>query len=152
MMVMNDVLGGGLSSRLFQEIREKKGLVYSIYSYHEPFRDTGIFAVHAATSREKYGEVLELIRSEFGKMIEGDISGDELVRMKKQLRSGFLIGLENTSNRMIRMARQRIYLGETYPVEETLKKIDSVTVGDVRALAAEILDAKRMTTAVLGPV
>jgi predicted Zn-dependent peptidase len=129
--LLNAILGGSMSSRLFQEIREKRGLVYSIYSYVNCYFDTGTFGVSTSTSREDYLNVMMLIKEEIRKLKEKGISEGELKFAKKHIEGNLHISLENTESRMGRIAKNEIYFGRYIPVKETLRAIDKVTVKDI---------------------
>lgn len=148
--ILNAILGAGVSSRLFQEIREKRGLVYSIQSFVVGYLDTGIMGVYAGTSKKRISEVIELIVKEMEGLSE-TITQAELDRAKKQLKGNMILGLESTSGRMQNIARQEIYYGRYYSPEEIMKEIDSVSLSDVRTLARDIL-SDGLALTVLGPI
>jgi len=148
--VLNAVLGGGMSSRLFQEVREKRGLAYSVYSYHAQYADTGLFGVYAGCQPDKVDQVLALVRAELGKVAEGGISADELARGAGQLRGALVLGLEDTGSRMSRIGKSELVYGELLGVGELLSRIDAVTLADVRSVSAQMLAAPP-TLAVIGP-
>ncbi len=148
--VLNAVLGGGMSSRLFQEVREKRGLAYSVYSYNAQYADTGLFGVYAGCQPDKVDEVLALCRGELDKVVERGITADELVRGRGQLRGALVLGLEDTGSRMSRIGKSELVYGELLGVNAILARIDAVTLDDVRQVAAEVLDAAP-TLAVIGP-
>lgn len=150
--VLNDILGGSVSSRLFQEVREKRALAYSISSLHDSYIDTGIFFVYAATNPDKVSLLIKTIKSEFKKIREGKVSKDELKRIKEQLKSNFILSLENTTNRMIKLAKQELYFGKQFTVEEIIKNIDRVKDTDIQRLARELLGNKNLTLVCLGPI
>jgi predicted Zn-dependent peptidase len=147
--VLNAVLGGGMSSRLFQEVREKRGLAYSVYSYHAQYADTGLFGVYAGCQPDKVDQVLALVRAELGKVAEGGISADELSRGAGQLRGALVLGLEDTGSRMSRIGKSELVYGELLGVGDLLSRIDAVTLADVRAVAQML--ATPPTLAVIGP-
>jgi len=149
--ILNAILGAGVSSRLFQEIREKKGLAYSIYSFIASYSDTGIWAVYAGTSRKKVAEVIELIIREM-RCLRDTITETELQRAKEQLKGNLILGLESTSSRMQNIARQEIYYGRYFSPEEIMKEIDAVDMGQVRALADTLITRDAVALTVLGPV
>jgi predicted Zn-dependent peptidase len=148
--VLNAVLGGGMSSRLFQEVREKRGLAYSVYSYNAQYADTGLFGVYAGCQPDKVDQVLALCRTEIEKVVDAGISADELVRGRGQLRGALVLGLEDTGSRMSRIGKSELVYGELLGVDEILRRIDAVTLDDVRAVAADVL-AVPPTLAVIGP-
>ncbi|MFL6239889.1 MAG: M16 family metallopeptidase [Actinomycetes bacterium] len=148
--VLNSALGGGMSSRLFQEVREKRGLAYSVYSYSAQYADTGVFGVYAGCQPARVGEVLDICRDEIAKVATSGISDEELLRGKGQLRGSLVLGLEDTSSRMSRLGKSELVQGELLTVDEVLEHIETVTLNDVRAVAGEILDAP-LALAAVGP-
>ncbi len=148
--VLNSVLGGGMSSRLFQEVREKRGLAYSVYSYNAQYADTGLFGVYAGCQPDKIDQVLALCRGELEKVVERGISTDELLRGQGQLRGALVLGLEDTGSRMSRIGKSELVYGELLGVNAILARIEAVGLDDVREVAAEIL-ASPPTLAVIGP-
>ncbi|HEX8950062.1 MAG TPA: pitrilysin family protein [Dissulfurispiraceae bacterium] len=149
--ILNSILGSSVSSRLFQEIREKKGYAYSIYSFVSLYVDTGFWAVYAGTGRKKALIVTELIIREMERL-HATLSDVELRRAKDQLKGNIMLGLESTSNRMQNIAHQEIYYGRYFPSKEIMKEIESVTLGHVRDLAARLINQGKMSLTVLGPV
>lgn len=147
--LLSTLLGGGMSSRLFQEIREKRGLVYSIYSFASPFRDAGLFQIYAGTG-EKEGAELMPVTIEALRAVQRDVTGEELARAKAQLRASLLMSLESTGSRCEQLARQLQVHGRVIPVEETKAKIAAVTVEQVQQAAAMMFRA-RPTLAAMGP-
>ncbi|MFI5931201.1 M16 family metallopeptidase [Actinoplanes sp. NPDC051494] len=148
--VLNNVLGGGMSSRLFQEIREKRGLAYSVYSYGTQYADAGLFGVYAGCAPGKADEVLRLIRAELAAVASDGITAAELARGKGMVKGAYVLGLEDTGSRMSRLAKSELLYGDLMGVDELLAKVDAVTLEETNALAAEIL-AKPMSLAVVGP-
>lgn len=149
--VLNSILGGGISSRLFQEIREERGLAYSVYSYHTSYRDAGLFSVYTGLSRENLDEVLELIAREIKNIKKQGASPEEVRRAKAQLKGSMFLGLENVSNRMSRLGKSELCLGRIILPEEAAEKIDRVTGEDVRKLAGELFVKENFTMAAIGP-
>ncbi len=147
---MNTVLGGGMSSRLFQNVREKRGLAYAVFSELSMYRDTGCLAVYAGTSLESARKVVDLIMEEFRALKNDLIPADELRRAKDNMKGSFMLGLESTSSRMAHLARQEMYYGRFFSLDEMLDSIEQVTAEQVRALAGEFLDPKNITLAMLG--
>jgi predicted Zn-dependent peptidase len=137
--IMNTVLGGSMSSRLFQNVREKRGLVYSIASGVTAYRDAGNLTVYAGTSLDSVDEVVRLTLLEFRKMKDQPLPADELRRAKDHLKGSLMLSLENTGSRMSHLARQEIYYGRQAGMDETLKKIEDVGADDVQRVANEIL-------------
>ncbi|GLW28780.1 M16 family metallopeptidase [Actinoplanes regularis] len=148
--VLNNVLGGGMSSRLFQEIREKRGLAYSVYSYASQYADSGLFGVYAGCAPGKAGEVLDLIRTELERVAESGITAEELVRGRGMAKGAYVLGLEDTGSRMSRLAKSELLYGDLMSVDELLTRVDAVTIADVGQVAADIL-AREQSLAVVGP-
>ena len=149
--ILATIVGGGMSSRLFQEVREKRGLCYSIYAFHWAFADTGMFGVHVATGPGDVGEVMPVILGELERAAD-DIDERELGRARAQLRSGLLMTLESPSARAGQLARQILLFGRVIPVEELVAKIDAITVAEVRDLAGAIVSGGPPTLAAVGPL
>jgi predicted Zn-dependent peptidase len=147
---LNAALGGGMSSRLFQEVREKRGLAYSVYSYHAQYADTGLFGVYAGCVPRKVDDVLAICRDELDKVAARGITDEELERGKGQLRGSLVLGLEDTGSRMSRIGKAELVYGELLSVDDILGCIDAVTLDDVAAVASELLSV-RPTLAVVGP-
>ena len=150
MSVLNAVLGGGMSSRLFQEIREKRGLVYSTYSFTAAYADAGYFGMYAGCTPSKVRQVVELLGVELDKLAEDGITEDELRKAVGQLSGGIVLALEDTGSRMSRLGRAELVSGEFQDIDETLARIQAVTVDEVRDLARELAGAPRTIT-VVGP-
>ena len=149
--LLNDILGGSVSSRLFQEVREKRGLAYSIQSFSESYAETGVFAVYAGTNPDKRKELVEVVLSEIDKLKKDGPDDKELLRAKEQAKSGLILGLESTSNRMTRMLRQELYFGRFTGLETTVESIEKVSRGDIAALARALFAEGRIKTVVYGP-
>jgi len=147
--VLGTVLGGSISSRLFQNVREKRGLVYSISAGLSGFMDTGSLSIYAATSKDRVDTVLSLITDEVKGLLDKAVPEDELQRAKDNLKGGLMLSLEGTGSRMSNLARNEIYFQRTVSPDETLKSIDAVTSSDVTKLAREIFSRKQ-TLAVIG--
>jgi predicted Zn-dependent peptidase len=148
--ILNTVLGGGMSSRLFQNIRERQGLAYAIYSDLNPYRDTGCLSVYAGTSRESAGKVVQCIVSEFRKLKAEQVPAEELRRAKDQLKGSLMLSLESSTSRMSNLARQEMYFERFYTMDELLEKIESVTAEDVQQLASEFFHTESIAVTVLG--
>jgi predicted Zn-dependent peptidase len=148
--VLNTAVGGGMSSRLFQEVREKRGRVYSIYSFISAFLDCGYFGIYAGTSPEWVDEVIEVTLGEIGKVAREGLKPAELARAKSQLKGNMLLGMESTDSRMNRLARNEIYFKRDIPLEEIARSIDSVTNDQVIELAATCFNPDRMGMVMLG--
>ena len=140
--VLNGALGGGMSSRLFQEIREKRGLAYSVYSYAAHHAETGMFGVYAGCQPARAKQVLEICREQVDLVARGGITADELARGKGQLAGALVLGLEDTGSRMSRLGKAELVYGEILTVDEILGRIESVTLEQVREIAADVLTAK----------
>lgn len=151
MSLLNTILGAGYSSRLFQKVREERGLVYSIYSYHVSFFDTGLWTVYAGADKKNVSEVIDIVVSEMRGLADS-ISDEEFQRAKGQLKGNLILGLESTSSKMTNLARQEIYLGRYYSTEEIIKAIDDVTLDDVRSLSRKLIDKKPIALTIYGPV
>ena len=148
--VLNAALGGGMSSRLFQEIREKRGLAYSVFSFASHYADTGMFGVYAGCMPKKVDEVLEISRDELAKVARDGLTAEELSRGKGQVRGGLVLGLEDTGSRMSRIGKAELLAGDLWSTADVLAAIDAVTVDDVREIAGGLLEVTP-TLAVIGP-
>ncbi len=149
--ILNAILGGGVSSRLFQEIREKRGLAYSIYSYVTAFLDTGVWGVYAGTSKKRYNEVIELIMKEMTGL-KDTISEEELRKTKDQLKGNIILGLESTGNTMSHIARQEIYYKRYISLEETIKQIEKINLNEIKEIAERLVSSNNFAITLLGPV
>jgi len=147
---LNNVLGGGMSSRLFQQIREQRGLAYSVYSYTSQYADTGLFAVYAGCAPGKVDEVLAITREELSSVAAEGVSDVEVERGKGMLKGALVLGLEDTGSRMSRLGKGELLYGDLLSVDELLTRVDAVTPDDVRAVAADLLN-RPMSLAVIGP-
>lgn len=150
--IISSVIGGNMSSRLFQKIREERGLAYSIYAYSSSFEEGGLFTVYAGTTHEDYKEVLELIQEEFKDIRENGITEYELQKSKNQFLSMFIFGLESSKGKMTRMANSYMLYGRIKPIEEAIKEIEGITVEDIKLAARKIFDEKYYSYTVLGNV
>jgi predicted Zn-dependent peptidase len=148
--VLNNVLGGGMSSRLFQEIREKRGLAYSVYSYGSQYAEAGLFGVYAGCAPGKVDEVLDLTRDELARVAAKGVTAEEIGRGKGMVKGSYVLGLEDTGSRMSRLAKSEMLYGDLMSVDELLTQVDLVTPDDVNSLAAELL-SQPMSLAVVGP-
>jgi predicted Zn-dependent peptidase len=148
--VLNSALGGGMSSRLFQEVREKRGLAYSVYSFSSRYADVGTFGIYAGCLPQKIDEVLEICRGELAKAAAHGITREELERGIGQLKGGYVLGMEDTGQRMSRLGKAELAYGELLSVDDVLRRIDAVTLDEVREVAAELFAAPQ-TLAVVGP-
>jgi len=151
MQLLNTVLGGGISSRLFQEIRENRGLVYSIYSYHASYHDTGLFCVYAGLSKNNVVSVSELIFQEIKAICENGVTEAELQRSKDQVKGNLYLSLENVTTHMSRLAKSKLYLDRFVTPEEVVERISKVTRNEVKDIARAILLPDLLTIAAVGP-
>lgn len=151
-LVLDAVLGGSMSSRLFQEIREKRGLAYSVGTYQYTYMDTGLFAVHAGTSADSVEQLLDVTDEILKDVIRNGLTEEELVRSKELLKGNLALGLESTSMRMLRLARGHLNHGRLIPVEEVIEAVERTTQADVMELAAEFFDPANLSFTVLGPI
>ena len=148
--ILNTLLGGGMSSRLFQNIRERQGLAYAIYSDLNPYRDTGCMSIYAGTSRESASKVVECIVSEFRKLKTDMVSQDELRRSKDQLKGSLMLSLESSNARMSNLARQEMYFDHFYGLDELIAKIEAVTADELKELANQFFETDSIAVTVLG--
>lgn len=148
--LLSVILGGGMSSRLFQEIREKRGLAYSVYSYLNSYADIGSLVIYAGTGKDAINEVLSLVLKEFGKLKEGELEETELYTAKEQLKGNLLLGLESSDSRMSKLAKEEIYFNRYIPVEEVMSEIDRVTLNDIGELAETYFVQDSLTLVALG--
>jgi predicted Zn-dependent peptidase len=149
--VLNTIFGAGVSSRLFQEIREKQGLAYSIYSFVSSYFDTGIWGIYAGVSRKRVLELVELILKEIN-ILKDTLTEVELERAKNHLKGNIILGLESTGSRMNNIARQEIYYGRYYSPKEVMKEIDLIKLSQIRDLAERLVKKEGFSITVYGPV
>jgi len=149
-LILNTVLGGGMSSRLFQKIREEHGMAYSIYSDLTPYRDTGALCVYAGTSTDKMLDVVDLILAEFAQLKQVLLPAEELKRAKDQLKGNILMGLESSGSRMANLARQEMYFQRFFSAAEVIDGLNAVQAEDVQALAKDLFDPDRIAVTLLG--
>lgn len=150
LMVLNNILGGGMGSRLFQRIREERGLVYSVYSYPTAYRDGGLFSVYAATAPKKANEVLKYIAEEIGRIYTEVLTEEEFSGAHKQLRGSFLMGLDSTNGHMMSMGRNRMVSDRIQQTEECLSEIDSITPERVASVSRRIFSGSAPGFAAVG--
>ena len=148
--VLNTMLGGGMSSRLFQKIREEQGLVYSIYSDLNPYRDTGCLSIYAGTSLESTRKVVDSVLAEFRELKNDPIPADELRRAKDQLKGSLMLSLESSTSRMSNLARQEMYFDRFFSLDETIEQIESVRAEEVREMANALFHSDKVAITVLG--
>ncbi len=151
LIVLSTLLGGGMSSRLFQRVREQEGLAYSVYTYADFYRDAGIFCAGMNVQPDHGRRALALTLQEFERVIRDGIPENELRSAKAQLKGSLLLGLESTSNRMNRIARNELYEGRFVPVDELVRRVDSVRSEDVQRVASELISRERLSLVALGP-
>lgn len=151
-LILNDVLGGGMSSRLFQSIREDLGLAYSIYSFIDFFEDTGVFGVFLSTDKKKTIEAIDSVLGQIRKFKRNKLSEQELQQAKYQLKGNLILNLESTSSQMTRLARNELYLNGYISLDQTLRNIDRVKATQISDMANELLDKANFCLAILGPV
>ena len=149
-LILNTVLGGGMSSRLFQTIREERGLAYSIYSDLSPYRDTGNLCVYAGTSANKALEVVDLIMAEFRNLKQTPIGAEELTRAKDQVKGNILMGLESSNSRMANLARQEMYFHQFFSADEIIARVSEVEAEHVQAMAQRLFNPDSIAVTLLG--
>ncbi|MCX4746390.1 insulinase family protein [Kitasatospora sp. NBC_01287] len=150
--VLNAVLGGGMSSRLFQEVREKRGLAYSVYSYSSSYADSGLFGIYAGCQPKRVEEVLRICRGELDKVVADGITEEELSRAVGQISGSTVLGMEDTGSLMNRIGKAELAYGHHLSVDEMLERIAGVTLDDVREVARDVLGAHRPSLALIGPI
>ena len=148
--VLNTALGGGTSSRLFQEVRERRGLAYSVFSFATHHADSGLVGVSVGCLPNKLDDVLAVVREELAKVAESGISAEELARGKGQLRGGLVLGLEDSASRMSRIGKAELVHDRLLSIDEVIARIDGVTLEEVQSIAAEVF-ARPEILAVVGP-
>jgi predicted Zn-dependent peptidase len=150
--VLNTLLGGSMSSRLFQNVREKRGLAYSVGSGLSAFRDAGLLSIYAGCSNQKVDEVVRVVMDELRAVVAGPIQESELTRAKDNVKGSLILGLESTWQRASYLARQEIYFDEPFTLEETLAGIDAVGLDDVVRVGRDLLTRTPVSVAVVGDV
>jgi predicted Zn-dependent peptidase len=148
--VLNTLLGGGMSSRLFQNIRERQGLAYAVFSELNPYRDTGCLSIYAGSSIESAGKVVQSILNEFRDLKERPVPDEELRRAKDHLKGSLMLSLESTSSRMSNLARQEMYFGKFFTLDELVASIEAVSTDDVQRIAQTFFETKQIGLTVLG--
>ncbi|HLC41026.1 MAG TPA: pitrilysin family protein [Methylomirabilota bacterium] len=152
LFLLNDIVGGSMSSRLFQKVREREGLVYSIYSGAQSYRDTGLLTISAATDSQNFSKVLKLVLKEVRALHKDGITSEELRRAKEHLKGNLMLSLESTTSRMHRLARQELSFGAFFSLDEMLGAIESVREEEVHGLIHRLLDENQMAILALGPM
>ncbi len=148
--VLNTLLGGGMSSRLFQNIRERQGLAYAVFSELNPYRDTGCLSIYAGTSIESARKVVESVVNEFRQLKDQPVADEEIRRAKDHLKGSLMLSLESTASRMSNLARQEMYFGRFFTLDELVESIESVTADHVQRIAQTFFDPKQIALTVLG--
>jgi predicted Zn-dependent peptidase len=148
--VLNTIIGGGMSSRLFQEIREKRGMAYNVYSYLNTFRDTGVMGIYAGTEPGMLPELVDVLERELTRIAKEPVTDDELRSAKGQIKGNVLLSLESMSTRLGRMGKSEMYFGRQVDAEEINQKIEAVTVDDVLSVAEEVIDLNGASSVFLG--
>ena len=149
--IMSMILGGGMSSRLFQEVRETRGLVYSIYSYMQSYMDGGSFAIHAGTGAEQVKELVPVVAEEMHKLSQS-VTGQEVSRARAQMKAGLMMSLESTTSRMEQLGRQMMIFGRPLPHTEIMEKIDQVDDVAVMRYMDRLLTDNKLSLAAVGPL
>jgi predicted Zn-dependent peptidase len=152
LLLLNSILGGGMSSRLFQRLREDLGLVYNVFSYLDFFADNGIFGIYLGTERKNVHKALAAVRGEVNNITENRLPVSEIEKAKEQLKGNLMLGLENTSNRMNRLAKHELLASRYISLDETVAAIDSVRPEEVTHIACEVFRDKEFSAVTLGPV
>lgn len=150
--ILNAILGGSMSSRLFEEIREKRGLAYAVYSYQSSHRDGGLFVSYVGTSPQAYLQVIELILKELARLKKERVGEEEIKKAKEQVKGGIILGLEDSGNCMSRIAKQEIYFGRHFEIDQILKDIDKVSSRDLQELAHQLFQPHHLSLASIGPL
>jgi predicted Zn-dependent peptidase len=148
--VLNTLLGGGMSSRLFQNIRERQGLAYAVFSELSPYRDTGCLSIYAGTSLESARRVVESILKEFRELKQDPVNDEELRRAKDHLKGSLMLSLESTASRMSNLARQEMYFGRFFTLDELVESIEAVTAADVQRIAQTFFEPRHIALTILG--
>ncbi len=151
-LVLSNILGGGMSSRLFQTVRERLGLAYSIYSFIDFFKDTGVFGIYLGSHKKNAVRVIELVLKEIRKFKKNSLTNEELSHAKYQLKGNLILGMESTSSRMNRLARNELFLNDYVGLDQTIDSINKIKAKDIAGMAEEFLTLDRLSTVVLGPV
>jgi predicted Zn-dependent peptidase len=149
--VLNTILGGSMSSRLFQHIREERGLAYAVFSNLTTYSDAGMLTVYAGCASDKVNEVIDLTLAELATVAKTDVPGEELRRAKDHLKGSLMLGLESTSSRMSHLARQELYFGKQFTLDQTLDSIEGVTADDVARVARDLFLGGDLVATVVGP-
>ncbi|HEY5999874.1 MAG TPA: pitrilysin family protein [bacterium] len=149
--VLNTIVGGSMSSRLFQEVREKRGLAYSVFSSHTAYRDTGLFSISVGTRPDQAAQVVRIVRRELARIAERAPGAKEVARARDHLKGNLVLGLESGGHRMMKLAKQEIYFGRQFTIADTLRRIDAVEPKQLRELAARLFEPARCAWSAVGP-
>jgi predicted Zn-dependent peptidase len=149
--VLNTIIGGSMSSRLFQEVREKRGLAYSVFSSHAAYRDAGLFTVSVGTRPDQAVRVVRIVRRELERIAARAPGAKEMARARDHLKGNLVLGLESGGHRMMKLAKQEIYFGRQFTIADTLQRIDEVAPEQLRRLAARLFDPARSAWSAVGP-
>lgn len=152
LLAINNIFGGGMSSRLFQKIREKKGLVYSIYSYPSTYKDAGLFIIYAGMNPEHLQTVIDLTKAEIDILLKKGITQDELNKSKEQLKGNYILGLESTSSRMNSIGKSELLLGKIFTPEENLEKMDRINMDNIYRVIEDIFKSNNLSVSAVGNV
>ncbi|MFZ5966536.1 MAG: M16 family metallopeptidase [Bacillota bacterium] len=152
MMVMNNIFGGSMSSRLFQSIREDKGLAYSVFSYPSSYKHTGLFTIYAGINPKQLDSVMTIINQEINDLKKIGLTVDELNKSKEQLKGSYILGLESTSSRMTAIGKSELLLNKIYSPKEVLDRIDSITLDEVHAVISKVFTTGKLSTALVGRI
>lgn len=150
LLILNNVLGGSMSSRLFQKVREEKGLVYSIYSYPSSYNDIGLFTIYAALNPKNFSNVIEIVKDNINEIKSKYLTEEEIYKSKEQLKGNYILGLESTSSRMTSIGKSELLLGKVVSPEEIINKIDSVELLDIKNVIDKIFDKNKYNIAYVG--
>ena len=151
LLVLNALLGEGMSSRLYQTIREKYGYAYSVYSFVNLLSDTGLFGTYIATDKKNIDNAIALVHKELQRLTTTPVSGAELRRTKSQIKGTMMLGLENMSSRMMRLGSAELYFEENVSLDSVLKRVDAVKADAIRRVAGDLFDRRRFSTVVIRP-
>jgi predicted Zn-dependent peptidase len=150
LFVLNNIIGGSMSSRLFQKIREEKGLAYTVYSYPSSYRSTGYFSLYAGTNDKQAEQVVKLMLDEMEDIRRNGVTETELERSKSQLKGGYVLGQESTSGRMNAIGKSELLRGIVYTEEEVMRRIEKVSMDDIMNIIPHVMDRTNITGAFVG--
>ena len=150
--VFNNAFGGSMSSRLFQQIREERGLAYDVYSHPSTYARNGVFSIYAGVTAAKAGEVYQLLMEEMQALLKNGLTEEEFIRAKEQLKGNYILGLESTSSRMNAIGRSMVMTGKVRTAEQTLESIEKVTMDDIAAILPLVFDRDKLAGSVVGKI